>query len=191
VVIGYGHDQILEKTAALGADLPARLREKGFAYFDNLESLSSLRPSDRRVVALFRDENFDLGAAVDHAIRILSRNRKGFFLMVESNCHGGNAQRNLERVVAFDKVIRRTAEAHRKNTLLVFTADHSHDQRLRAGVLGEAIGAHLRVDGGAHTGEEVLTAAEGPRSEQIKGLFPNTRLFQFMMNGFGWKVRGD
>jgi alkaline phosphatase len=191
VVIGYGHDQILEKTAALGADLPARLREKGFAYFESLESLSGLKPSDRRVIALFRDEDFDLAAAVDHAIRILSRNPKGFFLMVESNCHGGNVKRNLDRLVAFDKLIRRTAEAHRKNTLLVFTADHSHDQRLRQGLRGEDILPHIRVDGGAHTGEEVLAAAEGPRSDRVKGLFPNTRLFHFMMHAFGWKVSGD
>lgn len=190
VVIGYGLDDILEKTAALGADLPSQLHEKGFAYFETLESLNGLKPSDRRVVALFRDEDFDLAAAVDHAVRILSRNPKGFFLMVESNCHGGNVQRNLDRLVAFDKVIRRTAEAHRKDTLIVFTADHSHDQRLRQGRRGEDILAHMRVDGGAHTGEEVLAAAEGPGSEQVAGLFPNTQLFRFMMNAFGWKV-GD
>jgi alkaline phosphatase len=79
VVIGYGRDGILKNTAALGADLPARLREKGFAYLETLESLNGLKPSDQRVVALFNDENFDLAAAVDHALRILARNRKGFF----------------------------------------------------------------------------------------------------------------
>ena len=190
VVIGYGHDEILKATVALGVDLPAKLREKGFAYFETLESLNGLKPSDRRVVALFSDDNFDLAAAVDHAIRILSRNPKGFFLMVESNTHGGDIKRNLERLVAFDKIIRRTAEARRKDTLVVFTADHSHDQRLRQGRRGEDILPTMRVDGGAHTGEEVLAAAEGPGSEQVKGLFPNTRLFQVMMNAFGWKPSG-
>lgn len=190
VVIGYGRDGILKNTAALGADLPARLREKGFAYLETLESLNGLKPSDQRVVALFNDENFDLGAAVDHAIRILSRNRKGFFLMVESNTHGGDPKRNLERLVAFDKLIRRTAEAHRKNTLILFTADHAHDQRLVRGVRGEDILPHMRVEGGDHTGEEVLAAAEGPGSDQVEGIFPNTHLFQVMMKAFGWKAGG-
>jgi alkaline phosphatase len=190
VVIGYGRDQILKNTAALGVDLPARLREKGFAYFEALDPLSGLKPSDRRVVALFEDADFDLAAAVDHAIRVLSRNPKGFFLMVESNTHGGDPKRNLERLVAFDKIIRKTAEGRRRDTLVIFTADHSHDQRLRQGRRGEDILPHMRVDGGAHTGEEVLAAAEGPSSEQVKGLFPNTRLFNVMMTAFGWKSSG-
>lgn len=191
VVIGYGRSDILEKTAALGADLPARLREKGFSYFETLESLDGLKASDRRVVGLFDNDDFDLAAAVGHAVRILSRNPKGFFLMVESNCHGGNVQRNLDRLVAFDKVIRRTAEAHREDSLIVFTADHGHDQRLRGGLRGADILADMRVDGGAHTGEEVLAAAEGPGSDAVKGLFPNTRLFEVMMSAFGWTASGD
>jgi alkaline phosphatase len=190
VVIGYGRDGIMKDTAALGADLPARLREEGYAYFETLESLSALKSSDQRVVALVNDEDFDLGAVVEQAIRILSRNRKGFFLMVESNTHGGDPKRNLERLVAFDKIIRRTAEAHRKDTLILFTADHSHDQRLRQGRRGEDILPHMRVDGGAHTGEEVLAAAEGPGSERVKGIFPNTHLFEVMMKAFRWKA-GD
>jgi alkaline phosphatase len=186
VVIGYGRDGILKNTAALGADLPARLREKGYAYFETLESLSALKPSDDRVVALFNDDDFDLSAAVGHAIRILSRNPRGFFLMVESNTHGGDPKRNLDRMVAFDNIIHRTAEAHRYDTLILFTADHAHDQRLVRGLRGEDILPHIRVEGGAHTGEEVLASAEGPGSEAVKGLFPNTRLFHVMMNAFGW-----
>lgn len=191
LVIGFGRSEILEKTSALGADLPARLREKGFRYLESLDSLNELKPTDRRVVALFDDEEFDQAVAVDHAIRILSRNPKGFFLMVESNCHGGNVKHNLDRLATLDKLIRRTADAHRKDTLILFTADHSHDQRLRGGLRGEDILANMRVDGGAHTGEEVLAAAEGPGSEEVKGLFPNTRLFQVMMKAFGWKASGD
>ena len=188
VVIGFGRDVILEKTAALGADLPARLREKGFAYFETLETLQAAEPSDHRVAALFSDDEFDLSVAVEQAIRILSRNAQGFFLMVESNTHGGDAKRNLERLVAVDKIIRQTAEARRNDTLILFTADHSHDQRLRQGLRGDDIIPHIRVDGGAHTGEEVLVAAEGPGADQVKGIFPNTRLFQIMMNAFGWKA---
>jgi alkaline phosphatase len=149
-----------------------------------------LKPSDHRVVALLSDDEFDLAAAVERTIQILSSNPKGFFLMVESNAHGGDAKRNLERLVALDKIIRRTAQARRNDTLILFAADHSHDQRLRGGLRGENILPEMGVEGGAHTGEEVLVAAVGPGTEQVRVFFPNTHLFHVMMNAFGWKAGG-
>jgi alkaline phosphatase len=38
-----------------------------------------------------------------------------------------------------------------------------------------------------HTGEEVLAAAMGPGAERVNGFFPNTFLFQVMMDAWGWK----
>ena len=68
------------------------LRERGYGVYSAVDTI----PADaRRVVALFDSEEYDLGLAVQTAIGILSRNQKGFFLMVESDVHTDNLRRGL------------------------------------------------------------------------------------------------
>ena len=184
VIIGPGRATILKATAALGIDLAAELPRHGFAFLDDPEALNRLDAGARRVVALF-DVEFNLSAAVDQAIRILSRNPKGFFLMVESNNHSKLVKQTLDRTVAFDKIIRRVAEAHKHNSLILFTADHSYDLRLPRGRKGEDILPLVKVDG-SHSAEEVLVAAAGPGAGRVRGIFPNTEIFRIMMASWGW-----
>jgi alkaline phosphatase len=103
-------------------------------------------------------------------------------------------KRGLDRLVAFDKIIEAAARRLGKDTLIVFTADHSFDTRLRGGRPGEPLPlvtptppkSAIRVDDG-HTGEEVLVAAQGPGAARVHGFFPNTELFRIMMAAYGWK----
>lgn len=73
-----------------------------------------------------------LSDMVDKAIRILSKNPKGFFLFVEGGRidhahHGGSTKRALHDAVEFDNAIGRAAELTSElDTLSVVTADHSH-----------------------------------------------------------------
>jgi len=66
------------------------------------------------------------------AIEILSRNPRGFFLLVEGGKidhghHQSNAQRALNDFVVFDEAIGEALHVTRDNeTLIVVTADHSH-----------------------------------------------------------------
>jgi len=71
------------------------------------------------------------------AIDILSKNKKGFFLMIEGGridhaLHDTNARRALQDTVAFDYAIRvvidqlKIDDPELKNTLIVVTADHDH-----------------------------------------------------------------
>ncbi len=168
----------------MGIDLAVELPKKKFAFLDSLEALSTLDPKASRVVALF-DGEFDLAAAVDHAIRILSRNPKGFFLMVESNNHSKDVKQTLDRTVTFDRIIRKVAGQFKQNSLILFTADHSYDLRLPRGPKGSEIVPLVKVDG-SHSAEEVLVAAEGPGSTAVRGIFPNTRIFRIMMDAYGW-----
>lgn len=188
VIIGPGRTSILEKTAVLGVNLAEELPKKGFLFHDSVDALEALPGKQRRVVVLLNDENYDLAKAVDHAIKILSRNPKGFFLMVESNNHFKDVQKTLDRMVAFDKLIRNTAESWKRNTLILFTADHSYDLRLPSGRKGSGILTSVRVDG-SHSSEEVLVAAEGPGAERVRGILPNTQLFHIMMSAYGWESR--
>ena len=90
-------------------------------------------------------------------------------------------------------------------TLLLFTADHSFELRSVGGRRGQPLllgldewqtknaGTRNPVDipalrvGRSHTGEEVIATAQGPGSDQVRGFMPNTRLFEVMMNAWGWK----
>ena len=199
VVIGSGRKAVLESTRALGIDIEAGLRAKGYAVCGSLQEAPA---GANRVVVLLDDEDYDLGAAVQRAIDILSRNPKGFFLMAESDLHTKLPARGLKRTLALDGIIRETAARMKNDTLIMFAADHSFDTRLRGGKRGEPLlpaasgngdraapaEPNLRV-GDGHTGEEVLVAAQGPGSERVRGFFPNTRLFRIMLAAYGWKAQ--
>ncbi|KAM6938367.1 intestinal-type alkaline phosphatase [Lycodopsis pacificus] len=90
-------------------------------------------PKDCRY-ELERDASMDpsLTEMMEKAIKILSKNPKGFYLFVEGGRidhghHGGRAKRALYETVEFDRAIGRAAELTSElDTLSVVTADHSH-----------------------------------------------------------------
>ena len=99
-----------------------------------------------RVLALFEpyDMQFDsdrgrdkagepsLAEMVGTAIRILQKNKQGYFLMVEGGLidlahHYGNAYRALHDTRAFAEAVATAMElVDQKETLIIVTADHSH-----------------------------------------------------------------
>jgi alkaline phosphatase len=190
VLIGAGRGAILKATEAIGLKIEPALREKGYAFHDSLDAVST---NDRRVAALLNSSDFSVEQAVDQAVAILSKNPKGYFLMVEWDTHTDNLKRGLDQAVALDAIIRKTAESAKSDTLIVFTADHSFDLRVRAGRRGQPIlpdgppaaKPNIRVDDG-HTGEQVLVAAKGPGAERVRGFIANSDLFHIMMAAYGW-----
>ena len=139
---------------------------------------------------------------VERATAILSQNRKGFFLMVEWDMHTDRLERGLKHAVTMDALVRAAVSRGKDDTLVVFTADHSFDLRVRGGRKDEPLldevtlaaadgkaapGAkpNVRVDDG-HTGEQVLVAAQGPGAERVHGFIQNTDLFRIMMAAYGW-----
>ncbi|XP_070826759.1 alkaline phosphatase, tissue-nonspecific isozyme [Chaetodon trifascialis] len=81
-----------------------------------------------------RDPNMDpsIVETTEKAIRILQKNPKGFFLLVEGGRidqahHSGRASMALHEAVAFDYAIAKGLELTKEHeTLTVVTADHSH-----------------------------------------------------------------
>jgi alkaline phosphatase len=203
VMIGAGRPAIAKALAAVNIDLDVLAREKGRPL---LTSLADVGPDATRAIVLLDSGEYDLAEAMQVAQRILSRNRKGYFLMVEWDTHTDNLRRGLDRMVALDRVIERTGQTAGRDTLLLFTADHSFDIRVRGGQPGQPLlegfdaaeAARIaekrrdiripavRMDNG-HTGEEVLVAAQGPGAERVRGYLDNTDLFGVMMDAFGWK----
>jgi alkaline phosphatase len=203
VMIGGVRPNIAKALAANGSDLDSLSRN----YKRPILSAIVEIPGDAsRAIVLLESSVFDLEEAVRTAHRILSKNRKGYFLMVEADVHTDRMRGGLDRMLEMDKVVASTAKLVGRDTLMVFTADHSFDLRLRGGRLGEpmldgleAAEAQaqaekrrdiriptLRMDNG-HTGEEVLVAAQGPGAERVHGYMANTDIFHVMMRALGWK----
>jgi alkaline phosphatase len=200
LVLGTGRKKLFESTKELGIDMEKEITASGRVFTEKLDGIPD---GARRVIALTDDADFDVDAATLKAIEILSKNPKGFFLMVEWDLHPTKPERCLDTAVKFDRLVQKTAKQMAANTLVLFTADHSFDFRVLAGKKG----ADLRLPtapnvknavqteekpavavGTSHTGEEVLVAAQGPGSAKVGGFMSNTDLFRVMMSAYGWQA---
>jgi alkaline phosphatase len=201
IMISAGRGSIAKALQAEGLNLEEFAREKGRPV---LSSVAEIPPAATRAIVLLESGEFDKAEAVAAAIRILSRNKKGYFLMVEADAHTDPIRRGLERLAALDRVIEKTAQTVKSNTLLLFTADHSFDIRIRGGARGKPILEGLeaaeaetpkgpiripavRMENG-HTGEAVMVAGEGPGASRVRGYMANTDIFRVMMDAFGWPI---
>jgi alkaline phosphatase len=154
VLLGGGWRFFLPNTVTGGSrtdgqDLTAQLKTAGYTYVNSGIAFNSIDPTaTSKLVGLFnRDHlNYELDRAnpakainepsladmTEKALRILQKNSKGYFLMVEGGridhaLHGTNAKRALEDTIAFDDAIKRVLGlVDLKNTLIVVTADHDH-----------------------------------------------------------------
>ena len=202
VLIGAGKRNISGALEKDGLTMDGLLRGSGWKAYD---SVASVPVSSGRSIALFdsRDE-FSLPEAVSRALDILTRNPKGFFLMVEGDMHTSDVRAGLERTLELDGIIRETADRLRgTESLILFTADHSFDLRIDGGRRDEPLlepdeeapysadrksyrGRAVRMDN-SHSGEEVPVTAEGPGAQRVRGFMSNTELFSVMMSAYGWQ----
>lgn len=129
--------------------------------------------TDRRLDAAGEPSLADMTAK---AIQLLSRNKKGFYLMVEGGRidhahHAGNAYRALNETIALSQAVTRAREfTHDSDTLIIVTADHSHT---------------LAIAGYAARGNPILGKVNGAKDQL--GL-PYTTLSY--ANGPGWTGNG-
>jgi len=145
-----------------GQDLTALLKTAGYTYVNTGTAFNNVNPtSTSKLVGLFNADHLNyeldrvknsvdepsLADMTEKAIRILGKNSKGYFLMVEGGridhaLHGTNAKRALEDTIAFDDAIKRALSlVDLKNTLIVVTADHDHT---------------MTINGYSHKGNPIL-----------------------------------
>ena len=102
VMIGGVRPNIAKALAADGADLDTLSRQ----YSRPILSTIAEVPSDAsRAIVLLESSAFDLEEAMRTAHRILSKNRKGYFLMVEADVHTDRMRGGLDRMLEMDKVV--------------------------------------------------------------------------------------
>lgn len=117
-----------------------------------------------------------LAEMTEKAIKILQKNRKGYYLMVEAGRvdhahHAGNAYRALNDAIALSDAVKKAKQlTNDKDTLILVTADHSHV---------------FTIAGYPSRGNPILgkTAVDGVAAKDALGL-PYTTLSY--ANGPGW-----
>jgi len=194
VVIGTGRALILAQVRKEGVDLPAEIRKRGYTYLDSLGAVSKLDPQNSRLIALLDDTEFDMGEALHQAVSRLSRNSKGFLLIVLADCHASSPKKTVTEIIDYDNAIRGIAEERKNDTLVMFAGNYSFDLH----VVGENLKETQKSSDGReienaiyledqHTAEEAPVLATGPGSERLRGYISNTDIFEMMMGGLGLK----
>jgi len=184
VVIGADRIAALRAAQGLGMDLAKEFRRRGYEFLSTVDQLREQKTLPQRVVVATETTEFDIGPAAHSALEILGRNPKGFFLMIHSDCHLKDVERSLKRTVELDNLVREIVERHR-STLVLVTADHSFGLRIQNGGFGGNVLQSVLFNG-EHTAEEVPVFAAGPGSPAVHGFISNTRVFDVMMQAFGW-----
>ncbi len=196
VLIGADRKKLFEAMEKTGVRPEAAIRQAGYAFFDSPEQITAGAP---RVMSVYDGGDFAPQPVIDTALEILSRNPKGYFLMVEWDMHTNKLNQGLDRVLVMDDLIRHVAGKVPADTLIIYAADHSFDLRLRGGRRNAPMAPQIAATLDArppdkpviavensHTGEEILVAAQGPGAERLHGFIANTRIFSVMMEAYGW-----
>jgi len=201
ILIGAGRSEIETQLKARGTSMDALAARYRRAIHPTIEAAATER--DRLVVV---GEAIDVRAATLRALDELQKARKGYFLMVEWDAHTPDPKPGLDRLVAFDKLVKEVQQRVNLNdTLLLFTADHSfalrvigessdgsllagYDEWKASGVKGPTVRLKSLVVDNGHSAEEVAAIAIGAGSERVSGFFPNTRLFHVMLEAWGFKA---
>lgn len=196
IVIGTGRKVVDAAVEKAGHHIVEETKAKGYAYVNTMEELVGIAPGTTRVIALMDDENFDFTEAVKQAVARLSQNPKGFILVAHSDCHTGKTRTSLDRIIKIDNAARVIAESDRSDTMILFTADHSYDLRIKGETLVETSKAsdYKKIASAVsledqHTAEEVPFLGMGPGSERIGGYMSNTDVFRVVMANYGWNVQ--
>jgi len=125
------------------------------------------------------------------AIEILSRNPKGFFLMIEGSQidwagHANHADTLIDETLDFDNAVGKVLDFAQKDghTLVVITADHETGGIT---IVGGDIHSHkavLNFSTKDHTAVMVPVYAFGPGSDNFNGIYENTEIFQKILSCF-------
>jgi alkaline phosphatase len=199
VIIGGGFNHFGKRSD--NVNLIDSLKSRGYQIATNLQEV--LNASDNRKLAGFtagvhnpyrlKGRGNMLPESTSKAINILSKNKKGFFLMVEGSqidfAGHANAQDTLiDEVLDFNEAVGkalRFAELD-GNTLVIVTADHETggvtlvkgDRRNKSVV--------MNFSTKDHTGVMIPVYAFGAGSKEFSGMYDNTDIFRKMKAAFGY-----
>ena len=191
VFIGGGYTHFTQRKDE--RNLVDELMEKGYQFEQDINKMKNIESG--KLVGLTADSDAGriadrgnmLPVATNTAINILSKNKKGFFLMVEGSQidWGGHANSTIyivEDMLDFDQSIGKALEfaAKDKRTLVIVTADHETGGMAITG--GDMKTGMVKADYplGGHTGVMVPVFAYGPGASEFTGIMENTDIHKKM-----------
>ena len=200
VFIGGGEDNFNNRKD--GLNLLDSLTAKGYSVIDNESEIIKFKGdklagfiAKKHPEAITKRGNVLVPSTLK-AIEILSKNNKGFFLMIEGSqidwaAHGNKTGELLNEVADFDKAIGEALKFAEKdgNTLVIVTADHETGGfSVKDGndKTGEVEGLFSTS---SHTATMVPVFAYGPGAEKFRGIYQNTEIFNKMMEAYGFKMK--
>lgn len=199
VFIGGGYNNFARRADSL--NLIDSLKVRGYIVARDLKDVDI--PSTQRLAALLADEHMPrmskgrgtmLPDATEMALKMLKRNKEGFFIMIEGSQidwggHDNDATYIVDEMIDFDNAVGKALQFAAKNgeTLVIVTADHeTGGLGITGGSLttGDVQGAFLSKD---HTATMVPLFAYGPGSELFTGVQDNTDVFKKCVKLLGLK----
>lgn len=147
---GYAFATTKTEMQAAAAN-PKTSRLLGLYNTGNVDGALDLKFLKKGTVAQFPDQP-DVVEEMKAAIKVLSRNKKGFVLMVESAridkySHSLDAERAIYDTIMLDNAVRAAREwskANGNDSLILVTADHTHGVSVVGTVNDEAAGPDMR-----------------------------------------------
>jgi alkaline phosphatase len=184
-----------------GRDLVEEARKADYVYVETRDELMRLKAENDRVLGLFSDGYLinqypepTLAEMTDAALEILSRNEKGFFLMVEASQIDWGAEDNdikytIREQLHFDLAIRSAIHfaMDDESTLVVVTADHETGGMFISNEPPNKLDGNINIQWGTdeHNGNVVPIFAYGPHAERFMGWYDNTEIPKKIANILG------
>ncbi|XP_043242492.1 alkaline phosphatase-like [Amphibalanus amphitrite] len=166
-----------KRSAGLSAKFVATTEELRSVNLSQTDHIMGLFGNSHTPYEDLRDKTLggtpSLVEMTETAIKLLSKNEKGFFLAVEGGRidhahHDTKARRSLSETLQFEEAVKRAHQlTSDQDTLIVVTADHSHV---------------MTIQGYPVRGKDILGASEKSRDDGM----PYTTLFY--SNGPNWNV---
>lgn len=186
-------------------DLTQKLKENGYEVILKVEDLNNSNSS--KIAGLLynnhppkysKGRNNMLEVSALKAIETLSKNKAGFFLMIEGSQidwggHDNDTEYIVDEMLDFDRTVGLVLDFAEKdgNTLVIVTADHeTGGMGLSSGDInkGKVKAGYVTSD---HTSVMVPVFAFGPGSELFRGIYENTHIFHKMMESYGFTKDQD
>jgi alkaline phosphatase len=199
VIIGGGYDHFAKRKD--GKNLIDTLKAKGYEITTTIDQV---RNSSAPKLAGFtapvhnpyrlKGRGNMLPEATAKAIEILSKDKKGFFLMVEGSQidwagHANAADTLVDETIDFDKAVGVALDFAERagNTLVIVTADHETGGVTLVGGDVKTKTTKLSFSVKDHTAVMIPVFTFGPGAQRFSGIYDNTDIFKKMMAAFGFK----